>query len=140
MDTVHLLKSIRDTLWKDIQKGNINLEDYGDLIQQIDETLTAPTMQIAIPNGKLCVSIAHDESVKASTYIETEEGSVFDLFLAEAPEDDLLEIYKENEGLEEGDIRMLVWSDPANEDYTHKFTVKAEEIKEVSKDENKEWF
>lgn len=108
------------------------------LTKEIDEAIERPELRMKTPSGELVVSVAHNESYQASVTLDNEQSGEKDLFLAEIPEGDLLEIYKKD-GIKEGDIRMLSWEDIWNEDYTHSAVIKAEDIRELEqsiKDEN----
>ena len=132
MDAISVLKDLREVVWKDIQSGTGTFAKQGELLQEIDEALADPTIEIDIPGGKLCASVSLNEAVQLSSYIKTDSGMDIDMFLAEVPKDTLLDVYKEKEGLNEGDVRMLVWSDIGDEFYTHNFTIKAKDIEEIN--------
>lgn len=102
-----------------------------DLISEINEFMKNPELRVPTPNGDFVVSVAHNEAIQASICMDTEAG-IIDLALAEVPEGDLLTCY-DKESLQEGDVRLLLWGDPFNEDYTYKTIVKSEEVKEMVK-------
>ncbi len=102
-----------------------------DLISEINEFMKNPELRVPTPNGDFVVSVAHNEAIQASICMDTEAG-IIDLALAEVPEGDLLAIY-DKESLQEGDVRLLLWGDPFNEDYTYKTVVRSEEVKEMVK-------
>lgn len=114
------------------------LLNIDDLLSEIDEVAKNPEMRIKTPSGDLVVALAENESIQASVCLDNENSGLKDLFLAEIPKDELLEIYKESEGLEEGDIRLLMWEDVHTEDYTYKNVIKAEEIRELEQEMSQE--
>lgn len=105
-----------------------------ELMKEIDEAVEMPELHIETPNGDLVASVAHNEAIQASICLEHPELGPVDLFLAEVPEGDLLKLYEERDGLKEGDIRMLSWTDIGSEDYTRLDVITTEKIKEQAKD------
>ncbi len=117
-DLIKLLKELREELSE---------SSYGGLVPKIDEALKDPEMRISVPKGELVVGISSigPESNQAYVCLDNEELGLVDLFLAECVNEDL-----RVPGEEEGDIRLRLWDDISNEDYTHASTIRRQDIEE----------
>lgn len=117
-DVIKLLKELREELME---------SSYGGLVPMIDEALKNPEMRIPVPKGELVVGVSSidPESNQAYVCLDNEELGLVDLFLAECVEEDL-----RREGEEEGDIRLRLWGDISDEDYTYEASITAKEIEE----------
>lgn len=117
-DVLEVLKKAREAL---------KTEGYTDLVSEIDEALEIPEMRIPVPKGNLLVGISSidPEANQAFVCLDNEELGLVDLFLAECVNEDL-----RYPGEEEGDIRLRLWDDISNEDYTYEASITAKEIEE----------
>lgn len=109
-----------------------------EFAEEIKEALLMPEMKLQTPYGTLIAGISSGESSQATVCFETETLEVIDLCMAEIPSGELADIYKRTEGYEDGDIRILTWSDVFTEDYTRKDTIKASDIRELMNDKEEE--
>ncbi len=116
-DLIKFLKDLRNTLKKDVPL----------LAAEIDKALESPELRIQVPKGDLVVGVSHidPESRQAYICLDNEDLGLVDLCLCECVEEEL-----RKEGEKEGDIRIRIWNDIGNEDYTHAANITAEEIDE----------
>ena len=107
----------------------------GDTVfaKEIDEALKVPELKLETPYGTLVTEISSGASCQAAVHFETEALGTIDLCLAEIPNGELADVFKKTEGYEDGDIRILTWTDVFSEDYTRKDTIKASDIRELEK-------
>lgn len=103
-------------------------EGYDELVEEIKGAMMAPEMRIKTAEGDLVAGVSKGDTDQAYVCFDDKSAGMVDLFLAEIPQGELLDLYKENEGLKEGDIRMLTWEDVHSEDYTRCTKIEASEL------------
>ncbi len=102
---------------------------YDALAAEIEHALISPELRIKVPMGELVVGVSDiAEASQAYCCLDNTSLGLRDLFLAECVNEELRE-----EGEEEGDIRLRVWEDIGNEDYTRAANITAKEIEEQVK-------
>ncbi len=126
MDVISVLKDIKE-------KYSSSFDE--ETIKKIDESINNPELRLSAQNGELVAYASNfdGEYVQAGVCLENSEGTL-DLCMAESMAKNKLcedRTTGEEYELNPGDIKILIWGDVYSEDYTGRFVLKDEEIKEA---------
>ena len=123
-DVIQVLKDIRNKIFTELPGQKREIEICG----LIEEALKDPELRIEVPKGELVVGVSNidPESRQAYICLDTKDVGLIDLALVECVEESL-----RKEGEKEGDIRLRLWGDIRNEDYTYASEITASEIDEL---------
>ena len=124
-DLINVLKKIKEEA--QTLPGDQWLNDRPKLIRLIEDALKDPELRITVPKGEFVVGVTHNDPEATQAYIclDNDDLGLVDLALCECVEKSLR--YKDEE---EGTIRLRMWGDIGNEDYTIAHNITAAEIDE----------
>ena len=122
------------TVLKDIKERYSSSFDE-ETIKNIDKCINNPEIRLETKNGELIAYAFNlDNNIAQMGICLESSDDCIDLCMVETANknksyDD--QTTGENYEMKPGDVKILVWSDTASEDYTQRFMINEEEIKEV---------